>query len=369
MAKAPHVLVMPYPAQGHMIPLFEFAHLLSTRAVPVTVVVTPKNLRFLQPFLSGDDDESPPLRPLVLPFPSSPDIPPGIENAQDLPKGSFLSVMRVLPALSDPIVQWARAQPHPPTAVISDMFVGWTLHLARSLGIPRLVFYTSGAFAISVARSLWLNVPGRPADRAGDELFPVPVPGVPGSPVFPWYQLSPVYRAYKESPAGSLKWLREMFLANFASWGGVFNSCREIEGAYLDHLSDASGGGGRTWAVGPLMPHWEENRVAERGGRSGTSVEEVMAWLDDREEASVAYVCFGSQAELTNEQVARLSAALETSGVAFLWCVKQRKDGYSTQVPEGFEEKVKDRGMVLKGWAPQVLILNHRPIHKRGFDR
>ncbi|XP_031481689.1 flavonol 3-O-glucosyltransferase UGT89B1-like [Nymphaea colorata] len=360
MARTPHVLVVPYPAQGHMIPLFEFAHLLSTHAISITVVVTPKNLRFLQPFLS--DDDSLPLRPLVLPFPSSPDIPPGIENSQDLPKGSFLSVMRAFPALSDPLLQWARAQPHPPTAIISDMFLGWTLDLARSLGIPRLVFYTSGSFAVSVVHSLWLNVPDRPADHATDELFPVPVPDVPGSPVFPWYQLSPIYRVYKESPAGSLEWLRKIFLANVASWGGVFNTFRKIEGAYLDHLSYRPDGGWKTWAVGPLVPHWEENRVAERGGCSETSVRDVVAWLDGRDEASVAYVCFGSQAELSDEQVAALSAALETSGVAFLWCVKQKKHGGPSQVPEGFEERVKERGMVLRGWAPQVLILNHRSV-------
>ncbi|GMP58423.1 hypothetical protein CsSME_00022096 [Camellia sinensis var. sinensis] len=36
-------------------------------------------------------------------------------------------------------------------------------------------------------------------------------------------------------------------------------------------------------------------------------------------------------------------------------------DGYGF-VPDGFEDRVSGRGMVIKGWAPQVPILNHQAV-------
>ncbi|CAA6661506.1 unnamed protein product [Spirodela intermedia] len=80
-APPPHILVFPFPAQGHMIPLLDFAHILSLRGLSVTVLVTPKNAPLLQPLLS----RSPAVSPLVLPFPSHSSLPAGVENTQDLP--------------------------------------------------------------------------------------------------------------------------------------------------------------------------------------------------------------------------------------------------------------------------------------------
>ncbi|XP_020587955.1 UDP-glycosyltransferase 89B1-like [Phalaenopsis equestris] len=79
-----------------------------------------------------------------------------------------------------------------------------------------------------------------------------------------------------------------------------------------------------------------------------------MDWLDCCPERSVVYVCFGSQAVLSPAQSAALSAALELSGVRFLWCVRE-----GTEIPAGFDERVAPLGFVMKGWAPQVEILGH----------
>lgn len=97
-----------------------------------------------------------------------------------------------------------------------------------------------------------------------------------------------------------------------------------------------------------------------------------LAWLDTcSEDNSVVYIAFGSQIRLTVEQTAALAAALETSAMRFIWAVRDAAmkvnsgDNYGDDVdviPAGFEERVKDKGLVIRGWAPQTMILEHRAV-------
>ena len=70
-----------------------------------------------------------------------------------------------------------------------------------------------------------------------------------------------------------------------------------------------------------------------------------------------------------------IANGLERSGKRFLWVVKNPpSNDKSNQIavtadvdldalmPEGFLERTKDRGMVVKSWAPQVAVLNHPSV-------
>ncbi|XP_068637898.1 UDP-glycosyltransferase 89B2-like [Aristolochia californica] len=356
MSGGSHILVIPYPAQGHLIPLLDHAHQLSSRGLLVTVLVTPKNLSLLSPLLSNSSS----IQTLVLPFPKHPSIPDGVENVKDLPISFFGHMMRAFSSLHQPVLSWARSQPIPPSAVISDIFLGWTLHLAADLGIPRLVFSPSGAFAISVINSLWSRMPKRP--NTSDSDHPVSFPEIRGTPTYPWWQLSTVYRSYKEGDELA-EFIKDGMQANIASWGLVVNSFTELEKQYLEHLKKALGHL-RVWAVGPL--HLRPTETDNRGGSSSVRLEDVMTWLDGREESSVVFVCFGSQAVLSRQQMEAVAKGLERSGAAFVWCVKEATRGHDAGnfgvVPAGFEASVGERGIVIRGWAPQVAILSHQSV-------
>ncbi|MED6182999.1 hypothetical protein PIB30_033906 [Stylosanthes scabra] len=62
-----------------------------------------------------------------------------------------------------------------------------------------------------------------------------------------------------------------------------------------------------------------------------------------------------------------LAAGLERSGTRFVWVVKEAataehlEEGYGS-VPDGFENRVSGRGIVVRGWVPQVSILGHRSV-------
>ncbi|CAN6466142.1 unnamed protein product [Victoria cruziana] len=354
----PHVLVIPYPAQGHMIALLDLTYLLATRGLSLTVVVTPANFPALDSLLSRSTAESLSVRPLVLPFPASPALPPGVENAQHLNPVYYPHLIHALSSLREPIERWFRAQPSPPVAIISDFFTGWTQHLARSLGIHRISFHSTAALLVSAMRSVWTRLPQRPPDRSSDDSFPVQLTDLPGSPTLPWIHLPQIYRRYRMSEPLS-EFLRDCFLANVSSWGTVINSFRGLED--FDHLGRD---GERVWAVGPMLP--DAGQISDRGGKSSVAPERIVQWLDSKPDGTVVYVCFGSQAVLSNLQMERLGNGLESSGVDFLWCVKEvtteaAPEDYA-QVPAGLEERAGERGLIVRGWVPQLLILNHRSI-------
>ncbi|CAK9134782.1 unnamed protein product [Ilex paraguariensis] len=56
---------------------------------------------------------------------------------------------------------------------------------------------------------------------------------------------------------------------------------------------------------------------------------------------------------------------LELSGVNFIWVVRfpeGKKIRVEEELPEGFLERVGERGMVVEGWAPQGRVLEHSSV-------
>eukprot|EP00262_Sarcandra_glabra_P010511 TRINITY_DN2579_c0_g2_i1.p1 TRINITY_DN2579_c0_g2~~TRINITY_DN2579_c0_g2_i1.p1 ORF type:complete len:526 (+),score=15.35 TRINITY_DN2579_c0_g2_i1:80-1579(+) len=345
-----HILVFPFPAQGHIIPLLDLTHQLVTRGLTITILVTPKNLPMLDPLLT----KHPTIQTLVLPFPKHPSIPDGVENVKDLPNHSLHSIglmMRTLGSLYQPLLHWFKTHTSPPRAILSDFFLGWTHHLACQLSIPRVVFSPSPALLWAVNNCLWRHVPDEIEPH--DPNFQITFQEVPKSPTYPWYHLSSFYRCYKKGDP-VLEFVKDGFIANLASWGIVFNSFDVLEAAYLEHMKKDLGHN-RVWAVGPLCPPSEPTN---RGV--------VVTWLDTCPERSVIYVCFGSEAVLTRRQMAELADGLEHSGVRFVWCVKEATTGHVAGeygvVPTGFDERVAGRGLVIRGWVPQASILSHASV-------
>lgn len=155
-------------------------------------------------------------------------------------------------------------------------------------------------------------------------------------------------------------------LSNIDSWGVVINTFTELERVYLDHLKTELGHH-RVWAVGPVLPPNDDfNGLQDRGGSSSVPCNEILTWLDSRRGGSVIYVCFGSRTVLTSRQMEVLTDALENSGVEFIISVRgpdERHVGKDNgEVSKEFEDRVRGRGLVIRGWAPQLAIVGHRAV-------
>lgn len=346
-----HVLLFPFPTSGHIIPLLDLANHLINHRLKLTILVTPPNLPLLEPIRAIHPSDS--IQTLVL---SIPEPPTGSNCATRL---------RATSELYDPIVDWFRTHPSPPVAVISDFFLGWTHSLACRLGVRRIAFWPSGAFTCLVMSYIWSNL--EEIFSKPDENCLITFHNIPNTPEYHRRQVCMLSSHYEK---GDPDWefVRGSLLDNTKSWGALFNSCREIEGTFIDGVKREMGHD-RVWAVGPLL-QLDSNLVgpyySQRGGSSAMPHDKVMTWLDDKADDSVVYVCFGTHSTLTRQQIDALATALEHSGMNFIWCLRIQEKGHVASnedaITKEYENRVADRGLIIKGWAPQVAILRHRAV-------
>jgi UDP-glucosyl transferase 73C len=79
----------------------------------------------------------------------------------------------------------------------------------------------------------------------------------------------------------------------------------------------------------------------------------------------VVYACLGSLCNLIPSQLIELALALEASKRPFIWVIREGNKSEELEKwisEERFEERNKGRGLIIRGWAPQVLILSHPSI-------
>ncbi|CAA0170635.1 UDP-glycosyltransferase 89C1 [Arabidopsis thaliana] len=320
--KKPHVLVIPFPQSGHMVPHLDLTHQILLRGATVTVLVTPKNSSYLDALRSLHSPEH--FKTLILPFPSHPCIPSGVESLQQLPLEAIVHMFDALSRLHDPLVDFLSRQPPSdlPDAILGSSFLSpWINKVADAFSIKSISFLPINAHSISV---MWAQ-----EDRS---------------------------------------FFNDLETATTESYGLVINSFYDLEPEFVETVKTRFLNHHRIWTVGPLLPF---KAGVDRGGQSSIPPAKVSAWLDScPEDNSVVYVGFGSQIRLTAEQTAALAAALEKSGVRFIWAVRDAAKKVNSSdnsveedvIPAGFEERVKEKGLVIRGWAPQTMILEHRAV-------
>eukprot|EP01018_Ginkgo_biloba_P002825 Gb_25686 [translate_table: standard] len=360
--KQPHILVFPFPAQGHIIPFCDLTNHLAAEGLSITFITTPKNAPRLQPFFDQAATSGLHVRPLILPFPSAPaGLPLGCESMDDLSPHLFPVFTYSLRLLAEALEEWINLQrmhSTPPVCLISDLLLGWTNQTCVRLGIPRVVFYTGGAFAVSVGHSLWTNLPHKGADTDEKAFLVSDLP----VPVFlRKTQVFPGVLMHRESSADPVpEFLRRNDQLNMESWGMLINTFYELEGIYVDHLQRLSGRS--VWPIGPVF----QKSVIERSKQSSIEESVCLQWLDAQKPESVLYVCFGSQAYLSGAQIREVAWGLEASEQPFIWVIREPPNievmGDYGVLPEGFQERVKGKGLVINGWAPQLLILSHPSV-------
>ena len=104
--------------------------------------------------------------------------------------------------------------------------------------------------------------------------------------------------------------------------------------------------------------------VPNKGNTTDIDADECLRWLDGKEPDSVVYVSFGSIAQADAKQAVELGLGLEASGHPFIWVIRNagEYDGAMRAFLDELEARVAGRGLLIRGWALQVVILSHAAV-------
>ncbi|RLN13138.1 UDP-glycosyltransferase 73D1-like [Panicum miliaceum] len=335
-----HFVFIPIMFQGHLIPAVDTALLLATHGALATVVVTPSNTGRVRPAVDFARKSGLPVRLVELPLELAAEgLPDGADDVDRVPPDMWANYFRALARLRAPLERHLRAHGPFPTCVVADFCHPWARELAASLGHNVERFDAYGGVA--------------------DDNELVVVPGLERKVEVSRAQAPGFFRG---SP-GFEKFADEVEQVLAEADGIVTNSFVEMEPEYVAGYAEARRM--KVWTVGPVsLFHQRATTLASRGNTAAIDADECLRWLDGKEPSSVVYVSFGSIAHAEPKQVVELGLGLEASGHPFIWVVKNA-DQHGEDVTEFLREleaRVAGRGLLIRGWAPQVLILSHAAV-------
>ncbi|XP_031276263.1 UDP-glycosyltransferase 73C1-like [Pistacia vera] len=354
-----HFVLIPLMCPGHLIPMVDMARLLVEHGVMVTLITTPLNAIRFEAIINRDIQSGLPIRILKLRFPCvEAGLPEGCENMDALPSPklskNFFDAARVL---QQPIEKFLEETSPAPNCIISDRYLPWTIYTASKIGIPRLAFDGTSCFAFMCSYNIKSS---RIHEKVSDSEYFV-VPGLPDRIEVTKAQLPGTLNA------GSVTFkdmLDEIKAADEASYGLVFNSFQELEERYVEECRKVKGD--KVWCVGPVSLCNKDNiDKGQRGNKTSIDEKECLKWLNSWPSKSVVYACLGTLGCMSPLQLIELGLALEASKRPFIWVIR---DGVNSNefeklfYEEGLERRTKDIGLIIRGWAPQVLILSHPAI-------
>ncbi|WVZ83929.1 hypothetical protein U9M48_031032 [Paspalum notatum var. saurae] len=344
-SKKLRILLVPFFATSHIGPFTDLAARLATAkpdAVEPTIGVTPANVPVVRSALGRHAAEASHLIKIATyPFPRVDGLAAGVENLSTAGgDGWRIDAVAIDEALTRP-AQEALLREQSPDAVVNDVHFIWNNAVAAELGVPCVMFSAVGIFSTLAMYHLGS------AARDGQE---VTVPGLPGPEIrIPVSELPEFLRGQEELDGHGI---RKSHLAMGRCFGVALNTFLDLEQPYCD-MCVRSGYLKRAYFIGPL------SLPPSPPAAASTAESPCLRWLDTKPSSSVVFACFGTFASISGDQLRELALGLEASGKPFLWVVRA-DDGWAP--PDGWAERVGEKGMLVRGWAPQTAILAHPAV-------
>ncbi|KAL3642633.1 hypothetical protein CASFOL_013448 [Castilleja foliolosa] len=353
-----HFVLLPFMAQGHMIPTVDIARLLAKRGLIVTILVTPKNHNRFKTVIDRAIISGLSIHISHIKLHSvEAGLPEGCENLDMLYSIDDISKIFIATSMLEEQVEKIIQKLEPyPSCLISDNCYPWTTNVAVRLGNPRLVFHGMSCFA-----KLCLHMLGVSKDfediTSDTEYFVVP--NLPDRIEITKAQIRGTADKF---PSALAKVREQMRDVDVEAFGTLANTFEELEPEYVKQYMKVKGK--KVWSIGPVsLCNEDESDKAERGDKASIDEHECLKWLDLQKLSSVIYACLGSLSSLAASQLGELGLGLEASDRPFIWVVRNASDEFKKWLDEErFEERVRKRGLLIHGWAPQVLILPHPSV-------
>ncbi|XP_008230872.1 PREDICTED: UDP-glycosyltransferase 83A1-like [Prunus mume] len=344
----PHILAVPLPAQGHVIPLMELSQCLVNHGFTVTFVNTDYNHKRVVNALAADESQLSDRIRLVS-------LPDGLEPWEARHEvGKFCeATQRVMPGkLEELIEKINQGEGDKVTCVIADESARWALEVAEKLNIRRVAFFPASAASLALQFSIPKLIHQGIINDDGTVSRSQMIQLAPDMPTmktteFLWACMGDL----TEQKIVFQLMVRNNKAAKLAEWI-VCNSAYELEPAAFTMAPEIL-------PIGPLLA---SSRLGNSACYFWPQDSTCLQWLDQQPPCSVIYVAFGSTTVFDQTQFQELALALELSQRSFLWVVRPDiTDKTSDPYPEGYQDRVASCGLMV-GWAPQQKVLAHPSI-------
>ncbi|XP_043722112.1 7-deoxyloganetin glucosyltransferase-like [Telopea speciosissima] len=365
--KKPHVVCIPFPAQGHINAMIKVAKLLHHRGFRITFVNTEYNHKRLLKSRGPDSLKGLP----DFHFHTIPDgLPPSDINdsTQDVRALCDSIGKNCLDPFRNLLSQLNSDLNIPPvTGIVSDGCMGFTLQAADELGVPQVFFWTHSACGFFVYMNCHLLlekglIPFKDESYLTNGYLDTPIDCIPGMKNMRLRDLPCSIRTTDPNDL-LLDYIKVETKRTQKSAAVILNTFEALDQDILDALSTMLP---PVYTIGPLQLLLNQLKVdgdlKSIGSNLWKEEPKCLEWLNSKEPGSVVYVNFGSVTVMTTQQLAEFAWGLANSEHSFLWII--RPDlvvGESDVFLPEFMIRTKERSM-LAGWCPQEQVLSHPAI-------
>lgn len=363
--RKPHIVCVPFPAQGHVIPMMQLAKLLHSKGFCITFVNTEFNHRRLvrskgEDWAKGFDD---------FWFETISDgLPPSNPDATQNPTMLCYHVPKHCLAPFRHLLAKLNSSPEVPpvTCIIADGIMSFALKAAEELGIPEVQFWTASAcgfmaylhHAELIQRGIF---PFKDENFMSDGTLDTRVDWIPGMRNIRLKDLPSFIRTTDPNHI-MFHFARTETQNCLKASAIIFNTFDAFEHEVLEAIASKFP---HIYTIGPLsllssfMP---KSQLTSFRPNLWADDSACLEWLDQRAPNSVIYANYGSVTVMSDQHLKEFAWGLANSHYSFLWIV--RPDvvmGDSAVLPEEFLEETKDRGL-LASWCPQEQVLSHPSV-------
>ncbi|KAB1222284.1 Zeatin O-glucosyltransferase [Morella rubra] len=298
------VVMVPFPAQGHLNQLLHLSHIISAYNVPVHYVSTAIHNRQAMLRFHGWDHPNSVSNKIQfhdLTIPSFLSPPPN-PNAPNKFPSHLQPLFNASMHLRDPVATLLRelSSNARRVIVINDSMMAYVVQ--DFVSIPNAESYTFHSIsAFGCLLYYWGNKLGKHSEA--NAKIPKDIPSLDSCFTAEFLDYIASRCEYQKCCSGRL-----------------YDTCRIIEGTFMD-LIEKMEGDKKQWAIGPFNPV----RIPEK--KSSTGRHKCLEWLDKQTPNSVIYVSFGTTTAIEGEQIKELANGLERSEQKFIWVLRDADIG------------------------------------------
>ncbi|KDO77236.1 hypothetical protein CISIN_1g039408mg [Citrus sinensis] len=324
------VVLICTPEMGNLVPLVEFAHLLTNRdrrfCATVLIMTVPER-PIVNAYVKSRDALATTTDAHNINFVYLPSVdPPSPDQYKSTLGYLSLFIEKHKPHVKNEITNLIETESDSEDSdrvagLFIDMFCTSMTDVANQLGIPCYLYFASPASFLG----FMLHFPNIDAQIANEFVesntdFFVPkdsttelvIPSF-ANPLPPSVLPSTVLKRKRD---GYVWYLRHA--ARYMETEGiVVNTFQELEPYAIESIS--VNGMPPVYPIGPVLDlngpaQWHPDRVHH---------ESIMKWLDDQPPSSVVFLCFGSMGSFVGPQLREIAIGLQRVGFRFLWSIRE----------------------------------------------